>query len=149
MKASTEFELCTTDSELDGPYRVNGSLCDVSHDNDLSHKGWKWGENWNRKLESSDNFYGSPGYTIVEQSQCHQATCCIYGRNSLILLEVYRCKVNMLFIPSCDFRHHIWNKYLPGCLVRKNTCFLIRTNPLPEPMVTHHRFCFEYMCTIG
>ena len=56
MKASIEFELCLTESELDGPGRVYGSLCDVGHDNDLSHKGYKWGENLSRKLESSDNF---------------------------------------------------------------------------------------------
>ena len=50
MKASIEFELCITDSELDGPNKVYGSLSDVSHDNDLSHKGYKWGENWSRQL---------------------------------------------------------------------------------------------------
>ena len=55
MKASIEFELCITDSELDGPDRVYGSLCDVGHDNDLSHKEYKWGENSSRKLETSDN----------------------------------------------------------------------------------------------
>ena len=64
MKAPIEFELCITDSELDGPYKVYGSLWNVNHDNDLSHKGYKWGENWNRKLESTDNFQDSSGYTM-------------------------------------------------------------------------------------
>ena len=44
MKASIEIELCITDSELGGPDKVYGSLCDVGHDNDLSHKGYKWGK---------------------------------------------------------------------------------------------------------